>query len=170
MSSVGIFLVFSMKPIFAVDESKTEAQKISNCKKGSHFFKQGEGKFTLMLSCEDALGSFAAVLYTGVMGGPSDHGWKIDNRYWHQEQWSDSPTSFIWISNDKLAIATSESSGKSAVYLLDLLNKKSMILAEPRNGNSVLKYLIESFSPKSSMLDLTEIDFEMKERKISVPL
>lgn len=82
--------------------------------------------FAVPVSCEDALGSYLSVVYSGTMGAPADGAWQIGVREWHEPEWGDDVTSYTWgAEGERLYVATSGAYGSGSVYALDLREKKS---------------------------------------------
>jgi hypothetical protein len=138
--------------------SSRKAEDISTCaSSGSHFLKSSDGPFTLMLTCEDALGRYLGVLYTGQMIAPSVKAWKIDYRYWVAEEWKGSPTSFVWLDANRIAVATDEVASDPAVYVVDLLDKKTKKVASHSLKKPFTKsFKIISYDPSNRTLEFDE--------------
>jgi hypothetical protein len=84
-----------------------------------------------LVSCEDAQGDYLTVLYTGQVVAANDSAWErsIGERAWHDEKWGDDVTSYAWgPGGEWLYVATSDTYGTGAVYLLDLRRKSSVVV------------------------------------------
>lgn len=155
-------LLFLMLTVMAANldanPSTRKAEDISSCvSSGSHFLKNPDSPFTLMLTCEDALGSYLGVLYTGQMSLPAVKAWKIDYRYWVADEWNSSPTSFVWLDANRIAVATDEVASDPGVYVVDLLGKKSKKVAAHSTKKPFTKsFKIISFDPNKKALEFDE--------------
>ena len=91
------------------------------------------------------------------MAAPTVKAWKVDYRYWAAEEWNGSPTSFVWLDANRIAVATDEVASDPAVYVVDLLNKKTKKLATHSNKKPFTKsFKIISFDPRTKKLDFDE--------------
>jgi len=81
--------------------------------------KQPKGLFALYVFCDDALGTNVAV-YIRSLGAPVAEKYDLGKRFWQGEKWSYNVTSYSWINENHLLLATSYIYGTGAVYLLDL--------------------------------------------------
>ena len=52
------------------------------CAAGLH--AQPNGKYSVMLFCEEALGTYLVVVRTSPLGAPADGHWKLDDRLWYE--------------------------------------------------------------------------------------
>jgi hypothetical protein len=124
----------------------------NNCSHGLN--KQPNGPMAIINFCEDALGTYIALLYYDPMGAPSptrffkevskeeqEHYyevWSLDNRMWQEQIWGSDVTSYAWHPNGtKLFVATSNIYGSGSLYELDLLRKKYKQIAPEDKKHSI---------------------------------
>lgn len=102
------------------------------CKPGVH--DQPHGPFALQIFCDDALGTNVAVLLKSLgvpVAGPYDLG----KRFWQGQKWSYDVTSYAWLPDGRLLLATSVIYGAGAVYVLNVEKQKAKIaLAQQKDG------------------------------------
>ncbi len=90
-------------------------------------FRQPDGPFALIVFND--VYPVAGIIYYDIMGQPIKGAWKIDSRFWQEEEWADNITSFLWSPNGKyLFITTNQAYGTGNLYKLDLLQKKAEII------------------------------------------
>ncbi len=119
-----------------------------NCREGLNML--GDGPFGLLVSCEGALGDYLTVAYVSPMSQPKRGGWSIEDRCWHEEAWSSDMTSYAWDGAAQvLILATSQVYGSGSVYALDLIAKKSRLLAAPGANEEEISFIIESLDPSA---------------------
>jgi hypothetical protein len=114
------------------------------CNHGLH--KQPNGPMAVILFCENALGSYIALVYYDAMGSPVPYRfyeklseteketyyqtWSLKNRMWQDPLWASDVTSYAWgPDGTKLYVATSEIYGSGALYELDLVRRKHKQIA-----------------------------------------
>jgi hypothetical protein len=56
------------------------------------------GPFAVFLFCEDALGTYLAVVRLGPLGQPSAGPWTLNDRYWYEPLWGADVTGYRWSS------------------------------------------------------------------------
>ena len=79
------------------------------------------GPFAVFLFCEDALGTYLAVVHLGPLGQPSAGPWTLDDRYWYEPLWGADVTGYRWSSDGtRLYVTTSDAYGSGGGYCLDL--------------------------------------------------
>lgn len=96
------------------------------CRPG--LYHQPNGPFTVMVFCEDALGSYIAVICQDAgkcenFRRPNDdHGpWELDDRIWQAKPWAADVLSFAWSADGKsLYVSTSQIYGTGGLFQLDL--------------------------------------------------
>lgn len=120
----------------AQSKSLSQALVISvrgrDCHHGLHH--QPNGPFAVIVFCEDAAGTFVALVCydangceKGVLpdGTTRFEGWENDNRVWQENPWTSDVDSIAWSPDGKsLFIATSEIYGSGGLYQLDLEARK----------------------------------------------
>jgi hypothetical protein len=92
-----------------------------DCPHGLH--QAPQGPFAVMLYCEDALGTYLAVIRFESIGSPvTENGrWSLNNRYWHDATWGSDITGFKWINHGaELVVSTSPAYGSGGLFVLDL--------------------------------------------------
>jgi len=95
--------------------------KPGDCPTGLH--RQPNGPFAVVLFCEDALGTYLAVVYLDPIGAPlTENGkWDLNNRYWHEPIWGSDVTGFQWSKDGtKLLVSTQGVYGAGGFFELDL--------------------------------------------------
>ena len=96
------------------------------CGNGSHIYFQANGPFALMVSCEDALGKYASLLYYKSMQQPTLGAWSMDERTWRQKQWGNGVIDFAWVGGNELLVSVGIESDDPGVYWVSLNEKRSM--------------------------------------------
>jgi hypothetical protein len=95
------------------------AEEISACAAG--LYPQPGGEFGVLLFCEDALGTYLAVVHTGPLGAPASGPWRLNDRVWYEDRWGADVTGYRWSKDGKLLfITTSDVYGSGGVFALDL--------------------------------------------------
>jgi hypothetical protein len=92
-----------------------------DCPAGIHH--QPNGPFAVVLFCEEALGTYLAVVYIEPMGAPSTPNgkWGLNDRYWHDAEWGADVTGFRWSKDvTRLSVSTSSIYGSGGFFELDL--------------------------------------------------
>ena len=122
------------------------------CKPGLH--AAPEGPFAVFLGCEDALGSYLTVVYSGLMG-VADGAWRIDGeRFWYEATWGEDVTSYAWDSRGQgLYVATSGIYGTGGVHALDLRGRRSRRLLGAEDGSETL-FTITKLDEKAKRLEV----------------
>ena len=75
-----------------------------NCSQGT--YQQPEGVFAIYVFCDDALGTNLAVFMQHI-GPPLFGDYNLGKRFWQGEEWSYDATSFSWLKDNRLLLATS---------------------------------------------------------------
>jgi len=119
--------------IFAEDIVNVIGQ---DCEHG--VYKQPEGPFAVYVFCDDALATNIAV-YLDRLGAPLSGSYKLGKRFWQNEEWVHDVTSFAWLKNNHLLLATSQIYGTGAIYKLDLSKQKYEIVRPSDNDGCVLQ-------------------------------
>jgi hypothetical protein len=98
------------------------------CPQGMHH--QPNGPFAVIVFCEDALGTYIAVIcYDPGICERSEtpdrkirfEGWSLASRIWQEKSWASDITSLAWSPDGKrLYLSTSEIYGTGAIYVLNL--------------------------------------------------
>jgi len=92
-------------------------------KENTKIFTQPNGPFALIIF--DDQFPVAGIIYYDIMGDPIRGAWKIDSRFWQEQEWADDINSFIWSPSGKyIYVATDITYGSGNLYRLDLLQKK----------------------------------------------
>ena len=107
-------LVLLSSPIFAEDIVSIYGEE---CKPGVH--KQPRGPFALHVFCDSALGTNIAVFYENL-GAPLAGKYYLGKRFWQGEEWNYDVTSYSWLKENYLLLATSHIYGSGAVFKLNL--------------------------------------------------
>lgn len=114
------------------------------CNQG--MYKQPNGPMSLILFCNDALGTYIGLVYYDDPEGPASEQfynrlsesekvtyykvWSLSNRMWQDSVWASDVTSYAWgPDGTKLYVATSGIYGSGALYELDLIRKKHKQIA-----------------------------------------
>ena len=112
------------------------------CKPGPEF--QPNGLFAVYTFCDDALGTNIAI-YLYKLGIPINGKYDLGKRFWQGEEWSYDVTSWAWLPNDKLLLATSYIYGSGKLYRLDLLKQEFKVLHDGRGVNLVITEVKDGF-------------------------
>ncbi len=104
------------------------------CKPGVH--QQPQGPFALYVFCDDALGTNIAV-FLRDLGAPLSGPYDLGRRFWQGQKWAYDVTSYAWLPDGKLLVATSAIYGTGAVYVLELESQKSKVALEPQEDGCV---------------------------------
>ncbi len=97
------------------------AFKPGDCPTGLHH--QPNGPFAVLLFCEDALGTYLAVVYLDPIGSPvTQNGrWRLNDRYWHESVWGSDITGFQWSEDGtRLQVSTQGVYGAGGFFELNL--------------------------------------------------
>jgi len=135
---------------------------------------QPNGPFAVMVFCEDALGTYLAVMcYDPGPCNKSEYsdgtirfsGWQIDNRVWQENPWTSDVDSFAWSLDGKsLFIGTSDIYGAGGMYQLNLEQRKSKQIMPKKQIVSVDEpgagYSIVSINRNGSALNYRLIDHD----------
>ena len=125
----AIILIFGVSTANA--QSPTQITG-SVCKPGVH--EQPQGTFALYAFCDDALGTNVAV-FLKDLGAPLSGPYDLGKRFWQGEEWSNDVTSYAWLPDGQLLLATSAIYGTGAVYVLDLEKQRSKIALKPQGDS-----------------------------------
>lgn len=175
MFLVLTLLLASLSPVNVRAETQDKAGVVVNlrglsCPKGIH--KQSGGPFAVLVSCEDALGSYLGVLYYVPMGASGVAKWSLADRFWQEPIWSHDVTSYIWSNDGKsLYVTTSGVYGEAGVYCVDLFERKSVRLYPKVNSKEPTEdeYQLKSADFRKGSLLVTH-EVESKTETITVPL
>lgn len=120
--------------LFALATFAAHAEEVvnvsgSNCKAGAH--ENQQSAFALYVFCDDALGTNVAVFRKDI-GAPSEGPYDLGKRFWQGQKWSYDVTSYAWLKDGRLLLATSEVYGSDAVYVLDVENQKAKVVLAPK--------------------------------------
>ena len=92
-------------------------------KESTKIFPQPDGPFALIVF--DDQFPVAGIIYYDIMGDPIRGAWKIDSRFWQEQEWADDINDFVWSPSGKyIYVATDITYGSGNLYRLDLLQKK----------------------------------------------
>lgn len=181
-SSVGIVSLLNTdnKNKKLAEEAFVTQTQGNQCYHGIHH--QPNGPFAIMLFCEDAVGSYAAVVCydTGKCekstypdGSIRFEGWNLNNRVWQDKLWGSDITSFAWSTNEKkLYIATSSIYGSGGIYELELEkrtakqmlpNRKHVTPSDPGQG-----YVITSIDKDGESLNYQTIGLNLVDKKLPI--
>jgi len=127
-----LLLVIATSPAHAQDVVNIGAPA---CKPGAH--EPSQGPFGLFVFCDDALGTNVA-LYVKDLGVPIAGPYDLGKRFWQGQKWSYDATSYAWLKDGRLLLATSAVYGSGAVYLLDPETQKAKVVVDPQKGGCVL--------------------------------
>jgi hypothetical protein len=99
------------------------------CKPGVH--EQPQGPFALYVFCDDALGTNIAV-FLNDLGAPLSGPYDLGKRFWQGQEWANDVTSYAWLPDGRLLLATSAIYGTGTVYILDLEKQQSKVALQPQ--------------------------------------
>ena len=108
-----------------VAETTIEVISPKYCSQGEH--SQPKGRFAIYVFCDDALGTNIAVFMKGL-GAPFEGNYQLGKRFWQGQEWAYDVTSYAWLPDNQLLIATSAVYGSGSVYLLNLAKQLSRVL------------------------------------------
>jgi hypothetical protein len=128
-----LILIGSSTPLYAEDVVSIYGQ---DCKHGIH--KQAKGPFAMHVFCDSALGTNIAI-YMDFIGAPLFGNYYLGKRFWQGEEWNYDVTSYSWLKENKLLIATSGIYGSGAVYILKLENQTLERIRAPDEFNCITK-------------------------------
>lgn len=116
-----------------------------------------DGPFAALVSCEEALGSYLTVVYAGPMRTPKAGAWDIGTRTWHEPEWGDDVTSFVWGSKGKrLYVATSSVYGTGGVFQLELGDKRALkLFPAASTTDSEVVYVLSRLDESTQRLTVT---------------
>jgi hypothetical protein len=141
-----------------------ESVYAQNCNQGTH--QQPEGVFAIYVFCDDALGTNVAVFMQHI-GAPLFGDYKLGKRFWQDEEWSYDVTSFSWLKDNRLLLATSSIYGSGKVFLLDLENQAYRVFREGNESDCLTH--IKSIADKVVKIGLTDCE-TLKEKVIEIAL
>lgn len=124
------------------------------CKAGPEF--QPNGLFAIYTFCDDALGTNIAI-YLNKLGNPLNGKYNLGKRFWQGEEWSYDVTSWSWLPNNKLLLATSNIYGSGKLYTLDLLKQEYKVLHYEQGAVLVISEIKDN---------LVTLEYEVKYGKI----
>ena len=130
-----------------------------HCKPDIH--KQPKGNFALYVFCDDALGTNVAV-YIRKLDAPITGKYDLGKRFWQGGKWGYDVTSYTWVNENYLLLATSYIYGTGAVYLLDLKAQKFKVVAPLKYGACITRLL----SVNISVVKVAITDCESMEENI----
>jgi len=101
----------------------------AKCRPGLHH--QPDGPFSVLVFCEDALGSHIGVIYYDNLTSPVADSWSLSDRFWQQPTWAADVDSLAWSPDGEfLYVATGEVYGSCGLFELDL-RKRTWRRIEP---------------------------------------
>jgi hypothetical protein len=130
-----------------------------DCTRGIH--QQIQGPFALHVFCDNALGTNVAV-FMDDLGSPLAGNYYLGKRFWQGEEWNYDVTSYAWLKENYLLLATSHIYGSGAVYKLSLENQTYEIIRSSDNDGCVTQLI----SVQGQRVELGLTDCETLEVKI----
>ncbi len=124
-----------------------------DCTRGIH--KQPHGPFALHVFCDSALGTNIAV-FMDNLHNPLAGNYFLGKRFWQGEEWNYDVTSYAWLKDNFLLLATSHIYGSGAVYKLNL-EKQTFEIVRP-SDNDVCVTQLKSVQDKRIELVVTDCD------------
>ena len=162
-------LKFLLLPIFLISSFSAQAEEVvsvyaRSCIQGIH--KQPKGIFALHVFCDDALGTNVAVFFDDL-GAPFSGKYNLGNRFWQGEEWNYDVTSFSWLKENRLLLATSNIYGSGDVFMLNLEEQTYKVIfpSEP----SIFVTQLKSIRNKRVELITTECQ-NLKEGVVEIAL
>lgn len=110
---------------FAFSEEAIHRVSPASCEHGVRL--QPENLFGLYVFCDDARGTNISV-FLNRLGAPLAGSYELNKRFWQDELWGLDVTSFAWLKENRLLVATSGIYGTGSVYLLDLIKQEYKVL------------------------------------------
>jgi hypothetical protein len=158
----NIFFVILML-LVSTSNADTKIVQVSatDCKPGPEF--QPNGPFAIYNFCDAALGTNIAI-YLNELGVPLNGKYELRKRFWQGEEWGNDVTSWSWLPNDKLLLATSSIYGSGKLYILNLPKQEYKVLYYKQyavlvihkiEGNRVtVKYEIENEKAEIAVIEM----------------
>jgi hypothetical protein len=142
------------------------------CPHGVHL--QENGPFAVLVSCEDALGSYLGVMHYGRLGVPVSGKWSLGDRFWQEKPWAQDVTAYAWSSDGKnLYVSTSGIYGEIGIYQLDLPNRTSRRIYptdEKGKESKSCELRLKSIDAKNNEIEFTRTcDQESETLKVAMP-
>ena len=155
--------------LFLFSTSIAHAEKVEtidgvNCNHGVN--KQPKGLFAVYVFCDDALGTNIAVFMDHI-GAPLAGKYFLGKRFWQGEEWNYDVTSFSWLRDNQLLLATSAIYGSGKIYKLDLENQKFSVIKDSIRGICLMH--LKSVKNKKVKIVLTDCE-TLKEEIIEIAL
>lgn len=146
-------IVVSLFTSTLVRAEEVETIDGANCRQGIH--KQPGGIFAIHVFCDDALGTNVAI-FINHLGAPISGKYDLGKRFWQAEEWSYDVTSFSWLEENRLLLATSHVYGSGKVYRLDLESQTYEVLKD-NDENTCLAH-IKSIGKSRAKIGLTNCE------------
>ncbi len=134
------------------------------CIEGEH--KQPEGKFSIYVFCDDALGTNISI-FLKDLGAPLLESYRLTKRFWQSDSWGADVTSFSWLpGNEYILISTSKIYGTGKVYKLNLKKQKSVVVYNPKESTCISE--IVAVSKNKALLKITDCKLKSREVEIAI--
>ena len=124
-------IFFSLCTSSLVQAEAVETIDGINCNHG--VFKQPKGLFAVYVFCDDALGTNIAVFIDHI-GAPLTGKYNLGKRFWQGEEWNYDVTSFSWLPDNHLLLATSGIYGTGKIYKLNLEEQEFTVVKDSLEG------------------------------------
>ena len=127
--------------------------------------------YSILVSCEDALGNQIGLIHTGKMKSPRYGDWGLADRFWQDEEWANDVTAYaIAPSARALFVSTSEVYGAGGVFRLDLSSRKhERIFPKGEHESTGRIFTLQLINESTGQLKLLiETDGKIEELEISI--
>ncbi len=145
---MGAMLAIAMTLLLAASQQpRVVSVSPRDCRHGLE--QQPNGPYAVFSFCDDALGTSLGLIYFAP-GFPHAPAWSLDKRFWQDASWSRDVTSYAWLSQNRLLVATSEVYGTGALYLLDV-DQRTVRRLYPQSEGPPEIVVIRSVAPDESV-------------------
>lgn len=121
----------------------------NTCRNG--FGPPEDARYSLYVLCDDALGTTIGIARTELGESPFPS-WPLADRFWQDEVWCRDVTSYVWLPDHVLLVATSSVYGSGGLYELRVEDRNvERLLAQASTPGDVY---IQAYDPLSRRVDL----------------